>query len=144
MAWKNSLAFVTCEFWRFSKSDEKWWKIKTGEERDARRDAEKWEGGEERAQERLLEGKRNARCACMYMYACMHAHAYEYAYLHIYTCMHKGQKDEREREREREKTKENVIPSAASRGLQESEIDANIRSLLNKTHETKSHRKTSV
>lgn len=36
------------------------------------------------------------------------------------------------------------VASTASRGLQKSEIDVNIRSLLNKTRETKSHRKTSV
>jgi len=62
--------------------------------------------------------------------------------------MHKGQKNDREREREGEaggRERENERErSVASRGLQESEIDANIRSLLNKTRETKSHRKTSV
>lgn len=63
------------------------------------------------------------------------------------------EKKEREKEREKkkkkeewmkEKTKESAVLSTASRGLQESEIDVNIRSLLNKTRETKSHRKTSV
>lgn len=71
--------------------------------------------------------------------------------MHMYVCMH-VQKTERERDREKggggenmkEKTKENAILSTSSRGLQESEIDVNIRSLLNKTRETKSHRKTSV
>lgn len=81
----------------------------------------------------------------MYMYK----HSWERAYMHMYVCMH-VQKTERERERERggenmkEKTKENAILFTSSRGLQESEIDVNIRSLLNKTRETKSHRKTSV
>lgn len=47
-------------------------------------------------------------------------------------------------EREREREIGVVFSLAVSRGLQESEIDVNIRSLLNKTRETKSHRKTSV
>lgn len=53
-------------------------------------------------------------------------------------------KDRKREERMKEETKESAILSTASRGLQESEIDVNIRSLLNKTRETKSHRKTSV
>lgn len=69
----------------------------------------------------------------------------------------KGRKREKERredkerkgeewvkEKTKERTKESAVLSTASRGLQESEIDVNIRSLLNKTRETKSHRKTPV